>query len=93
MELAKQTARECGTDKHKMWNKWPEYLQQTDRTCDRNNYCKHVDQMTPAYLLSHEHFYKVQAAKEQDMKTDINSLRMRFFCVVLFRSFIHSFIQ
>jgi len=36
-ELAKQTAREYGTDKHNMWNKWPEYVQRTDGTCERKD--------------------------------------------------------
>jgi len=83
-EHAKQMARECGTDKHNVWNKWPEYVQQTDRTCERNVYCKHVDQMAPEYLLLHEQFYKVPVAQERDMKTDVNSPRTGFFCVVLF---------
>jgi len=83
-EHTKQMAREWGTDKHNMWNKWPEHVQQTDRSCERNDYCKHVDQMAPEYLLQHEHFYKTQAAQERDMKTDVNSPRIGFFCTVLF---------
>jgi len=83
-------ARECGTDKHNVWNKWPEHVQQTDRTCERNDYCKHADQMTPPeYLLQHEHFYKVQAAQERDMITDVSSPKIGFFCIVLFEVCIY----
>jgi len=74
-----------GHRQHNVWNKWPEHVQQTDRSCERNDYCKHVDQMAPEYLLQHEHFYKTQAAQERDMKTDVNSPRIGFFCTVLVR--------
>jgi hypothetical protein len=50
-----------------MCRKWSEHVKQTDGTCERNGYCKHVDQMTPRYLLWHQYFYKCRGCPRKLM--------------------------